>query len=322
MPRIASLLPSATEIVCALGAREELVARSHECDYPPGVELLPAITSPKVKPSPSSAEIDRSVREVVRSALAVYDVDVALLEKLAPDVVVTQDLCDVCAVSLEDVKSAVAKLSSAAVEIVSLSPTRLADIWEDIRKTARSIGREAEGDALVRRLLERAGEVARRAERTSTRPKVVTIEWIQPVMLGGTWMPEMVSLCAGEPLGVEPGQKAKPVDRAFLETLDPELVVVKPCGFPLERTLAELPALRDALPWEQWDAPLNGRVYVADGSAYFNRPGPRIVDSLEILAACMHPKQFRDHRKLYAAAVAEIDLDLGVRRWSDEYIGE
>ncbi|HKE02141.1 MAG TPA: ABC transporter substrate-binding protein [Planctomycetota bacterium] len=320
--RIVSLLPSATEIVCGLGARDELVGRSHECDYPDGIESLPVLTSPKVKPSAMSGEIDRSVREVVRNALGVYDVDAAKLEQLAPDVIVTQDLCDVCAVSLDDVKKAVASLAKRDVAIVSLKPLHLDDIFGDVVRVGEAIGRAGEAKALAAKLRARAESVRERAARNSTRPEILTIEWIDPVMLGGTWMPEMASLCASRALGVEAGQKAPTVDRAFLEKIDPELIVVKPCGFPVDRTLAELPRLRETLPWDEWTAVLNGRVYVADGNAYFNRPGPRIADSLEILAACIHPKQFRDFRKLYASSVVEVDPDLSLRRWSDEYIGE
>lgn len=315
--RIVTLLPSATEIVCRLGARAELVGVSHECDHPADVVGLPVLTKPKFDPRGTSAAIDRSVREVLRGALGVYDVDVEKLEALQPDVIVTQDQCDVCAVSLADVRAAVAKLAKKDVEIVSLHPMRLDDIWSDVRKVAAAIGRDVDGEALVTGLRARMEAVRARASHAADRLPVVTIEWLEPVMLGGTWMPELVELVNGECLGARAGERAPTVTRDELEKLSPELVVIKPCGFKVERTLEELPTLQRALPWDTWDAVLHDRAYVADGNAYFNRPGPRIVDSAEILAACVHPKLFRDFRETYAGAVVEVDADLSLRRWNE-----
>jgi iron complex transport system substrate-binding protein len=300
--RIASLLPSATEIVCALGARAELVGRSHECDFPAGIDDVPVLTSARIETSDSSRAIDAAVRSVVTEALSIYRIDLDRLREARPDVIVTQDLCDVCAVSLSDVRAAVDRLAQQDVTIVTLHPTRLSEIWQDVLRVAASIGRAALGQQLVASLEERVTAIARRAAATHERPRVVTIEWIAPVMIGGMWMPELVSLAGGSPLATVAGQRAPTFDGTRLAALDPDVVVVKPCGFTLRRTVEEIDVLRDALP-PTWRA----RLYVADGNAYFNRPGPRIVESLEILAACVHPETFPDFAQKHAASFTRVD---------------
>ncbi|MCG8421665.1 MAG: ABC transporter substrate-binding protein [Proteobacteria bacterium] len=311
--RIVSLLPAATEIVCALGARDQLVGVSHECDYPPGVETLAVLTRARVAPVGSSRDIDRAVRDIVRDALAVYDVDTAELGRVAPDVVVTQDLCDVCAVSIGDVRSALSSLALRDVQIVSLSPTRLADIWSDIARVADGTGRAEAGRAVIARLQARVDAIARRASAIASRPRVLAIEWIDPVMIGGMWMPELIALAAGQCLQTEPGQHAPTLSRDDLAKLDPDVILVKPCGFTLERTQGELAALRAALPWQSWRAVAEQRVYLADGNAYFNRPGPRIVESLEILAGCLHPGEFSDFLHVHRGSVMGLNPDLSLR---------
>ena len=294
--RIASLLPSATEIVCALGARAELVGRSHECDFPEGIEEVAVLTSARIGPLPSSEAIDRAVRNVLADALAIYQIDLERLRQARPDVIVTQDLCDVCAVSLDDVRAAVARLARQDVAIVNLHPMRLEDIWNDLLRVGDAIGRDEIGRRLVAELRERVAAIGRRAGERG-KPRVVTIEWIAPVMIGGMWMPELVSLAGGTPLVTEPGQHAPTLDASRLAALDPDVVVVKPCGFSLPRTLEEVDVLRERLP-RAWHA----RTWLADGNAYFNRPGPRIVESLEILAACVHPETFPDFAEKHAAS--------------------
>lgn len=299
--RIASLLPSATEIVCALGARTELVGRSHECDFPPGIEEVPVLTSARIGPLPSSRAIDAAVRDVLRDALAIYEIDLEGLRSARADLIVTQDLCDVCAVSLQDVRSAVARLAQKDVAIVNLHPMRLDDIWSDLARVAEAIGRGGLGTRIVDGLRARVTEVARRAAAAGRRPRVLTIEWLAPVMVGGMWMPELVALSGGEPLLTRAGEHAPTPQPDQLAALDPEVVLVKPCGFPLRRTLKELDELRAGLP-RGWRA----RVYAADGNAYFNRPGPRIVESLEILAACVHPQAFPDFARKHAGSFVEV----------------
>jgi iron complex transport system substrate-binding protein len=309
VPRIVTLLAAATEIVAAVGAEEDLVGVSHECDHPPGaVAGRPVLTMPRVGPLPSSVAVDRSVRQLVRDALAVYDVDADLLATLAPDVIVTQDLCRVCAVSTDDVRAAVARLAAKAdVRLVTLHPRCLGDILDDVARVAAAVGRQAAGARVVAGLRKRIEHVRTVAGGLPRRPRVLTVEWIEPVMLGGLWMPELVELAGGEPLGVVAGQPAPTVALDALARLTPDVVVVKPCGFTVERALAELPVLARTLPWAAWTGPdRTARVYVADGNAYFNRSGPRIVDSLELLAALLHPGSFPDEAARAAGAVVRI----------------
>jgi iron complex transport system substrate-binding protein len=316
--RIASLLPSATEIVCALGARDALVGVSHECDFPSGVERLPHLTRARIAPVRRSGEIDRAVRDVVRDALAVYDIDMEALERAKPDVIVTQDLCDVCAVSLDDVRHAVARLARTEdVRIVSLKPTRLGDVLGDVGRVAEAIGCASEGERLAASLRDRIDAIAARGSAIAgARPSVLAVEWIDPVMIAGMWMPELIALGGGRALVTAPGEHAPTLGREELRALDPDIVLVKPCGFPLERTLEELDTLQRLLPWDAWRATREGRVYCADGNAYFNRPGPRLVESLEIVAAAAHPAALRDLREKHDGAVVRLDRALGRHAFS------
>lgn len=301
--RVASLLPSATEIVCLLGGEPNLVGISHECDFPPTVRELPVLTSSKVSLSPSSWQIDKDVRSLLTHALAVYDIDTEALRQAAPDLIVTQDLCDVCAVSFADVESACSELLPEA-RIVSLHPTRWSEVMDDIREVATALGAPERGAAETAQLEERKAALSERSARPSTRPKVLTIEWIDPVMIGGTWMPELVAAAGGEALVTRTGQHAPTLTKQKLAALDPapEVVLVKPCGFALERTRDELDVLRELFDGLDWPALRHDRVWLADGNAYFNRPGPRLLDSLEILAACVHPGEFADLAQRHAGA--------------------
>jgi iron complex transport system substrate-binding protein len=308
--RVASLLPSATEIVCAVGAEVELVGVSHECDFPESVRHLPALTRARLRPVRGSREIDREVRAVLQDALAVYEIDLERLEKARPDVIVTQDLCDVCAVSFDDVRRATAALLRDPVTIVNLHPTRLDDIWADIVRVAEALGRASEGARVVADLAARVSAISRRSLARGERPRVVSIEWLDPVMLGGMWMPELIERAGGVSLVTRPGDHAPILTRDELGALSPDVVVIKPCGFSLERTVEEVSLLPGVLPWELWPAVREGRVYLADGNAYFNRPGPRIVESLEILAACLHPAAFEDLRHRHRGSAFRLDASL------------
>lgn len=308
--RVASLLPSATEIVCALGAAADLVGVSHECDFPPeSTSGKPVLTSTRVRKGLPSAAIDRNVREILRDALAVYDVDVEALERVRPNVIVTQDLCDVCAVSLEDVRRAVSTISRPSgpgIRIVNLHPTRLEEVLQDVLTVGEAIGRAREASSVVSEMRERLDSVrARACAIPGPRPKVLTIEWLDPVMIGGTWMPELVAIAGGRALVTKPGDHAPTLSRDDLERLAPEVVVIKPCGFDLDRIR---PEVRSFLEGREWPALKNGRVWIADGNAYFNRPGPRIADSAEILAACIHPDEFADFARSHASAFEPVQL--------------
>jgi iron complex transport system substrate-binding protein len=248
----------------------------------------------------TSGDIDRDVRAILRDVLAVYEVDVEAMREAAPSVIVTQNLCDVCAVSLADVERALKEVASNA-QVVSLSPTRLKEVWDDIRRVGAALDREEEAGQVVSDLEARIGSIASRAERASSRPSVLTIEWLDPVMIGGMWMPELVRLGSGVPLVTAPGEHAPTLDESALRQLAPDVVLIKSCGFDLARTRAEaasLCALLDRLGWTAWK---ENRVFLADGNAFFNRPGPRLVESLEIMAACIHPDLFEDMAEAHGA---------------------
>jgi iron complex transport system substrate-binding protein len=288
--RIASLLPAATEILCALGLEKDLVGVSHECDFPPTVRGLPVLTRARGVGGDSRA-IDREIRRVLREGLSVFEVDVEALERARPDIVVTQDLCEVCAVSLDDVRAAARTIGA---EIVSLHPLRLRDVLEDVRRVGSALGVAGRAEEVVAGLEARIEDVRRRASGPPRR-SVLTVEWLDPVMIGGTWMPDLVEIAGGVPLAARAGEPAPTLDRDALAALSPDVVLVKPCGFDLARTRLEsgpFVGLTAELGWK-------ADVWLADGNAYFNRPGPRIVDSLEILAACVHPATFADLAERY-----------------------
>ena len=287
-PRVVSLIASATEIVCALGRRDCLVGRSHECDFPLDVAVLPQLTEPKFKVEGSSAEIDRRVQEIVRDGLSVYRVDGDALKALAPDVIVTQDHCEVCAVSLSDVEAATCTWTGQAVEIVSLKPDSVADTYADIRRVARALEVVDGGEALVHRMQGRIEAVSAQVA-GRPKPRVAFIEWVEPLMAGGNWMPELIEAAGGDNLFGAAGKHSDWMQWDEVVAADPDVIVVAPCGYGLERCLEELPLLEAKSGWAQLQAVRAGRVYFADGNAYFNRPGPRLADSAEMLAEMIHP---------------------------------
>jgi iron complex transport system substrate-binding protein len=288
--RIVSLIPSTTEITAALGMADALVGRSHECDYPPSVEALPVLTAARFDDG-SSREIDDRVKELVERALSVYDVDAALLRELEPTLILTQDQCEVCAASLSDVEDAVGEWVGAKPAIVSLSPATLADVWRDIERIGASLGVPERAAAVVAGLTARLtaiGEISGALDR----PSVACIEWFDPLMTGGNWMPELVALAGGDNLFGQPGAHSPWLEWDALGQADPDILLLIPCGFDLERNRAELPALQANPAWNTLRAVQQGKVFATDGNAYFNRPGPRLVESAEILAEILHPDQF------------------------------
>jgi iron complex transport system substrate-binding protein len=291
-PRVVSLLASATEIVAALGARDLLVARSHECDYPPEIAELPVVTAPKLDTSRPSVEIDRAVKSLVEQALSVYHVDAAALRALAPDIIVTQTQCEVCAVSEGDVVAALADWTGTRPRVVSLQPDGLADVFSDIGRVAQTLGRAERGDELVHQMQSRMAAIAARAA-ALPKPRVACIEWIDPLMAAGNWMPEMVAMAGGLNLFGEAGRHSPWMSLDQPAAADPDVIVILPCGFDIARTRAEMSALATRRDWAGLRAVREGRVYLADGNQYFNRPGPRLAESLEILAEILHPAQFR-----------------------------
>jgi len=290
--RIVTLIASATEIVCALGARERLVGRSHECDYPESVLRLPALTEAKLDLGGSSGDIDRQVKDLLKEGLSVYRVDVAKLREIDPDVIVTQDQCEVCAASLSDVEAALCDWTGRVVKIVSLRPDCLADAWTDIKRVAEALGCPQRGDDLVSDLAGRMQRVADITADLQPRPRVACIEWIDPLMAAGNWMPELVEIAGGVNLFGEAGKHSPWMTWHQLQAADPDVIVVLPCGFDIDRVLAEMPLLACRDGWSSLKAVRDGRVYVTDGNQYFNRPGPRLAESVEILAEILHPGVF------------------------------
>jgi iron complex transport system substrate-binding protein len=290
--RIVSLIASSTEIVCALGFEDQLVGRSHECDFPPSVRALPVCTAPKFDVAGTSNEIDQRVKATLQDALSVYRVDAALLDILKPTHIITQSQCEVCAVSLKDVERAVCELTGSNPVIVSLEPNALADVWTDIHRVGDALDDARSADRLVATLQSRMSEISTRASVLDDRPTVAYVEWIEPLMAGGNWMPELIEMAGGLNLFGEAGKHSPWMPWEKLVEKDPDVIVVSPCGFDIERTMQEMRVLRTGAGWQSLKAVRAGRVFVADGNQYFNRPGPRLVESLEILAQCLHPQAF------------------------------
>jgi iron complex transport system substrate-binding protein len=291
--RIITLLPSATEIVCALGFEAELVGRSHECDYPPAVARLPVLTNPKFNVEGTSAEVDQRVKKILADALSVYRVDVELLRSLKPDVIVTQSQCEVCAVSIRDVEQAAADwIKGPPPMIISLAPYSLADVIADMQRVGVDLGEPERAMKLVGALSNRMTTIEQQAAKAGRRPAVGCIEWLEPLMAAGNWMPELVTMAGGENLFGEAGQHSPTMQFDRLLEKDPDVILLMPCGFNMDRTAAELDALVRQPGWARLKAVREQQVYLTDGNQYFNRPGPRIVDSLEILAEILHPRIF------------------------------
>ncbi len=290
MTRIVSLIASATEIVHALEMGAHQVGRSHECDYPDSVLSLPICTAPTFPISGNSQEIDNRVKETLRKALSVYEVFDKVLEQLQPTHIITQSQCEVCAVSLREVEEAVGKRLTCRPTVVSLQPDGLNEVWQDMGLVAFSLGIEAKGGELVKSLSQQMDEISGRAQATSQRPRVACVEWLEPLMAAGNWMPELVDMAGGENLLGESGKHSSWMSWEELSQSDPDIVVVLPCGFDMKRTREEMYWLTDRSEWSSLKAVQKGRVYVTDGHQYFNRPGPRLVESLQILAEIIHPE--------------------------------
>ncbi|PSP72895.1 cobalamin-binding protein [Halobacteriales archaeon QS_3_64_16] len=290
--RIATLLPSATEIVHALGA--EPVAVSHECDYPPEAAEKPALNRSHVDPDASSSEIDNQVLEAEQGA-GVYEIDLDALEAADPDLIVTQGICDVCAVDSVLVEEAVSELELNA-EILTTDPHSLGDVFTDIQRIGTAIGEEHRAGELCTDLRKRVRAVESRVEGIDTddRPRVAVLDWLDPVMVAGHWVPELVETAGGTYDLAAPGDRSEPRDWANVREYDPEVLVAAPCGFDLDQTAENLADLTDRPGWEELSAVRDGRTVAIDGSQFLNRPGPRLVDSLELLAQVIHPEAFEE----------------------------
>lgn len=290
--RIVSLLPSATEILFALGLGDEVRAVTHECDFPAAALGKPHITRSLLAPNLSSGEIDAAVREqLVADAHSLYTIDRTLLAEIAPTLIVTQRLCEVCAVAYDDVLEAVRSLPTRP-EVINLEPERLEDVLADIARVGAATGRQAAAAALLADLRGRITAVRERIARAASRPRVAFIEWIDPIFCGGHWNPELIAMAGGEDGIGHVGERSQQVEWARVNAYQPEVMVIAACGFTEERARQDEPLLRaypgfDDLPCARAD-----RVHFVDGAAYFSRPGPRLVDSLELLARLIHPELF------------------------------
>jgi len=292
--RIVSLLPSATEIVAALGLADRLVGRSHECDYPAAVESLPVLTAPKLDPEGSSRAIHEAVGRILAEGISVYRVDADLLAALRPTHVVTQVHCEVCAVSLSDVRAALAAADGAAEapEVIALGASDLDGVFADFRRVGSALHVPDRAAALEEQMRERIEAIREKGSAAGTRPRVAAIEWLDPLMAAGNWIPEMIEAAGGTSLFGRPGEHSPWLDPEELVRADPEVVVVFPCGFSLARGLAEAPSLWSIAGFMETSAARAGAVYVADGSQLFNRPGPRLAESLGAIAEMIHPDVF------------------------------
>jgi iron complex transport system substrate-binding protein len=290
--RIVSLLPSATEIVCALGLGDSLVGVSHECDWPREVVGLPVCTQPKIDPAQTSAAIDAAVRALVRDSLSVYSIRTEVLAGLKPDLIVTQEQCDVCAVSYDEVVAATRDLLGSSTRIVSLKPVVLGDILADIERVAAAADRTAAGRDVVGGIEQRFERIRTRAAQVRSRPRVACIEWLAPLMAAGNWVAELVAMAGGDYRLGAAGAPSQAIGWERIEEQAPDVLILMPCGFKLAQTERELPQLTASPAWRRLPAVRNGRVYAIDGNSYVNRPGPRIAESAELLAGLIQPSFF------------------------------
>ena len=285
--RIASLLPSATEMVHFTGAGDALVGVTHECDYPTGVGKLPKLTRSKVDPGMSSAGIDTAIGELLTDGGSIYALDAGLLEELEPELVITQGLCEVCAVSTDLVHEAVSKLKEAP-DVISLNPTSLEDVFRDTVRVGEAVGRGEETRRKVAALRDRLARVEESVEGLD-RPRVGCIEWLDPPFSAGHWVPEMVRIAGGEELFARPGEPSKRITWDEVFDAAPDVLVLMPCGFDAERAMKEARRLPELSGWSELPAVRGGRVWAVDANSHFSRPAPRLVEGAEILVRILHP---------------------------------
>lgn len=292
--RIVSLLPAATEWVCALGGAESLVGRSHECDHPPAIRDRPVVTAPTFEAEGDSAAIDDAVQAQVQAGLSLYEVDLERLRALKPDLVVTQDQCDVCAVSGSDLEARLANWTGGSPTLFSMQPETLKQVFEEILRLGRVMDQMdaamevlGAGETRLKALRDRIG-VDRRTD-PSTLPSVACIEWLEPLMVAGHWMPDVIEMAGGRSVLAEAGEPTRRVEWAELRAADPDVIVGAPCGFTIEETRRDLHYLTERDGWASLSAVQNGRVALLDGNAYYNRPGARLYRAIEVLASVLYP---------------------------------
>lgn len=290
--RLISLLSSATEILYALGLGDWQVGRSHECDFPHSVGRLPICSRPNIPVDVSSPEIDRSVFDRAASAISIYELDSDLIARLQPTHIFTQTQCRVCAVSLDDVASALRRTTNTDARVVSLEPHDLRSVWDDFRRVAAACHCPERGETLIEALQARMHSIEERAARAKRRPTVATIEWLEPLMIAGNWIPELIEKAHAVNLFGLPGQHSPYMEWNEIAAADPDVMIAFPCGFSLERTAQEMHWLAERPGWSNLRCVREHQVYYCDGNQYMNRPGPRLVESLQIVAEILHPDLF------------------------------
>lgn len=290
--RIISLIPSGTEILASLGLTNAIVGRSHECDYPPEIVDRPICTQARLDSNVPSDKIHNQINYLLESALSIYQVNTEILQTLHPTHILTQDQCNICAVSFQEVEKAVAQLTHGSPQVISLQPNQLEDVWDDIERVAHIFDVDALG--VLENLEARVKICQQKIQGLSLEelPTVACIEWTDPLMVAANWIPELVNLAGGQSLFCITGQPSSSLRWEALSVSNPDVIIFMPCGFDLDRTRQEANLVTQHPDWRNLHAVKSGRVYITDGNAYFNRPGPRLVDSLEIMAEILHPEIF------------------------------
>ena len=291
-PRIVSLLPSATEIVCALGLSEQLVGRSHECDYPADIDSLPICCDSKVSREAQSAALNDEVNKIVTNGVSLFEVFPDELRRLAPDVIITQTQCEVCSVSEADLKRALGEWTGTVPTVISLAPRNLEQVWDTIDLVGAALDVPARAEELRRTIDARIDAIVGRTQFCVPR-SIVCLEWLNPLMVAGNWIPELVELALGTDPFAAPGEHSHWIEWDQLLHADPDIILSMPCGFGLEHTKQETRILSHHDGWSHLRACRENRTFITDGHQFFNRPGPRLIDSLEILAEIIHPDVFK-----------------------------
>ena len=290
--RIVSLLPSCTEIICKLGYRKHLVGISHECDYPNSISGLPVLTKARLSTEGTSIEINQSVTDLLQRGLSVYDVDASLLKSLSPEIIVTQAQCEACAVSLDQVQDIVSNWTLNQTEIISLEPNTLNEVWLGFDIIAKTMDAPESSSILKSEINERFKLLKDKLKGTEQKPTVLCIEWIEPIMVAANWVPELVGLAGGRNVMSVSGTDSNFCSWDEIKQTNPDIIIMMPCGFGIKRTLDDIHYLQNRKGWQELKAVKENKVFVVDGNQYFNRPGPRLVDSAEILAEVIHPEYF------------------------------
>ena len=285
--RVLSLLSSTTEVVYALGCEDQLVGRSHECDYPPAVMTLPICTKPKFNVDGSSIEVDGQVKSILQNALSVYYINEDLLKELKPDIILTQSQCEVCAVSEKDVKSVVKNITGINPDIISVEPNSVKDIFKDIKIIAEALNVVDKGADLIDFMKNRIRTLKKSID-VKSELTVAAIEWIDPLMAAGNWVPELIEMAGGINLFGEAGKHSPWMEYKDLIEKDPHNIIIMPCGYNIQKSIIEIDSLIKQKGWKEINAVQNDKVYITDGNQFFNRPGPRIIESLEILIEIFH----------------------------------